>query len=147
MTVEIQRTVLTATAPPLVYAYLADFTTTTHWDPGTVRTTLIDGDGAVGTRYANVSRFAGRCVELTYVVEDVEAERSIRLRAETPTVIAVDTIAFAPTPAGGTQVTYRAVFTFKGLAAFVAPLFKPAFRRLGDRAERGMQTALDALSA
>ena len=44
----------------VVFAYLSDFTTTTEWDPGTVRTTRESGDGGIGTRYRNVSRFLGR---------------------------------------------------------------------------------------
>ena len=42
-----------------------------------------------------------------------------------------------PTPDGRAEVTYRAVFTFKGLARFVTPLAAPAFRRLGDKAAEG----------
>ena len=57
---QIQRTVETAAAPAAVFTYLSDFTTTNEWDPGTVRTTRISGDGGVGTSYRNVSRFAGR---------------------------------------------------------------------------------------
>lgn len=145
MSIVIRRTVVTETALPAAYAYLADFTTTTEWDPGTVRTTVISGDGGVGTRYANVSRFAGRTVTLTYVVQDVLPERRIELRAQNARVIADDVMAFVATPGGGTQVSYRAEFTFSGPLRWLMPLFRPAFRKLGDRAEQGMRTALDAL--
>jgi hypothetical protein len=47
--------------------------------------------------------------------------------------------------AGGTQVTYTAEFTFKGVWRLVAPLLRPAFRRLGDEAEAGMRAALGEL--
>ena len=57
---KLERTVETAAAPSVVFAYLADFTTTTEWDPGTVETMLVSGDGGVGTRYRNVSSFLGR---------------------------------------------------------------------------------------
>ena len=43
-----------------VFAYFSDFTTTTLWDPGTVATVRIKGEGAVGTEYLNTSTFAGR---------------------------------------------------------------------------------------
>ena len=67
---ELVRTIAVERPVEEVFAYLADFTTTTRWDPGTVRTTRESGDGTVGTRYRNVSKFMGRTVELTYVVED-----------------------------------------------------------------------------
>jgi hypothetical protein len=43
-----------AVAKPLdeVFAYLSDFTTTTAWDPGTVKTVRISGDGGLGPAYA-----------------------------------------------------------------------------------------------
>ena len=45
----------------------------------------------------------------------------------------------------GTTVTYRADFEFKGIAKLIAPLLAPAFRRLGDEAEKGLRTALGRL--
>jgi hypothetical protein len=45
----------------------------------------------------------------------------------------------------GTEVTYTAEFVFKGVARFVAPMFGPALSRLSDRAEAGLQRALDRL--
>ena len=63
----IERTVTTPTPLPTVFAYLSDFTTTTEWDPGTVRTVRESGNGGTGTRYRNTSRFAGRETELVYV--------------------------------------------------------------------------------
>ena len=143
--IEIRRTVLTTTALPKVFEFLADFTNTNTWDPGTVHTYLIDGDGGVGTRYANVSRFAGRDVHLTYTVDHYQHEHQIKLRAKNATTTAVDTMTFATTPAGGTRVIYHAKFTFSGLLALVMPLLTPSFQRLGNRAEHGMQKALDAL--
>ncbi len=50
--------------PERVFAYLADFTHTEEWDPGTVRTHRVSGDGGVGTTYANTSRFLGRETDL-----------------------------------------------------------------------------------
>ncbi len=45
--IQMQRTVYTQAAPDAVFAYLADFTTTEQWDPGTVRTVRVAGDGGV----------------------------------------------------------------------------------------------------
>ena len=47
--------------------------------------------------------------------------------------------------AAGTEVTYPADFTFKGIARLVAPLLRPALARLGNEAETGMAAALARL--
>lgn len=138
---EITRTLHVPRPSDEVFAYLQDFTTTEEWDPGTVRTTRLEGDGGVGTRYHNVSRFLGRETELEYVVEQADSPRLLRLRGENKTVVSEDTMTMTPTT-GGTELTYRAEFTFKGAARLVAPLLAPAFKRLGDEAEKGLRDAL-----
>ncbi|WP_374971418.1 SRPBCC family protein [Terrabacter sp. BE26] len=149
---EIERTVTVDQPLDRVFAYLSDFTSTTDWDPGTVRTERVSGEGGVGTRYHNVSKFLGRETELDYVVIEHEPDRRLVLRGENATVVAHDTMTLVPaaprsgTTAGeGTTVTYRAEFEFKGLARYVAPLLSPALKRLGDDAERGLREALGQL--
>lgn len=145
----LQRTVTVEKPLDKVFAYLSDFTTTTEWDPGTVKTVRTSGDGGFGTEYLNTSTFAGRETQLTYVVEDLVPNRHIALRGENKTVIAHDTMTFRRTgdDAGvtSTEVTYTADFTFKGLARVIAPLLSPAFARLGNQAETGMAAALARL--
>lgn len=125
-----------------VFAYLADFTTTNEWDPGTVKTTRESGDGGVGTRYHNVSRFLGRTTELVYETTEHEPPRQIRLRGENSTVVAHDTMTLTPAGDSGTHIVYEARFDFKGLARLVAPLTAPAFNRLADKGAEGMRAAL-----
>jgi uncharacterized protein YndB with AHSA1/START domain len=139
---DIERSITLTKAPDEVFAYLQDFTNTEEWDPGTVRTTRIDGDGGVGTRYHNVSRFLGRETELTYLVEVADAPHRLRLRGENKTVVSNDIMTLQPTASGGTELTYRAEFEFKGAARFAAPLLAPALKRLGDEAEEGLRRAL-----
>jgi NADP-dependent 3-hydroxy acid dehydrogenase YdfG/uncharacterized protein YndB with AHSA1/START domain len=141
-TVEIRRTVTVEKPIETVFGYLGDFTTTTEWDPGTVRTVRLRGDGGAGSAYLNTSRFLGRSVQLEYVVQEFDPPRRVRLRGENATVRADDTIALAAVP-GGTRVTYTAEFT--GTARYVVPLLGPAFRRLGDAAEAGLRKALAGL--
>jgi hypothetical protein len=102
------------------------------------------GDGGVGTTYLNTSTFLGRTTQLIYVVDELVNHQLIHLRGENKTVIAVDTLTFRSV-ASGTEVTYAAEFTFKGLSRFVAPLLKPAFERLGNEAEAGLCKALNRL--
>jgi uncharacterized protein YndB with AHSA1/START domain len=138
---QIQRSVTVQRPIERVFAYLSDFTTTTEWDPGTIRTTLERGDGSVGTTYRNVSSFAGRQTELTYRVVELSPAHRFALRGENKTVVAHDTMEFTSIPRG-TTVTYTADFSFKGFARLVAPLLRPALSKLGDEAERGMREAL-----
>jgi len=139
------RKVITIQKPlDRVFAYLSDFTTTTEWDPGTVKTVRTSGDGGFGTQYLNTSTFAGRETQLTYVVQDLVPNLHIALRGENKTVIAHDTMRFRDV-GSGTEVTYTADFTFKGITRLFAPLLKPAFTRLGNQAEAGMAQALARL--
>ena len=144
---KIVRTVATDRPRSEVFAYLSDFTTTEEWDPGTLRTTRESGDGGVGTRYRNVSKFLGRETELTYVVEESSPPYRLRLRGENDTLVAHDTMTLSETSAGGTELTYRADFAFKGVARLVAPLLAPAFRRLGNEAEAGLRSAFASLGS
>ena len=142
----LRRTVVTRWDADSVFAYLLDFEHAEEWDAGTVRCERLAGDGGVGTRYRNVSKFLGRESELTYTVVERTAPTKIALRGENATVIANDTMEIHPDGAG-TRVTYTADFRFKGLARFVAPLLKPALTRLGDHAEEGLAEALGRLPA
>ena len=141
---KLQKTVIVGEPLDAVFGYLSDFTTTTEWDPGTVLTVTQHGDGGVGTTYLNTSTFLGRETRLTYVVREFVPGERIRLRGENNTVTAVDTMTFRSVDAG-TEVTYTAEFTFKGLSRIAVPLLKPAFERLGNEAEAGMRKALNRL--
>ena len=141
---KLQRSVETSASPAAVFAYLSDFTNTNEWDPGTVRTILVSGDGGVGTTYANTSKFLGRETELTYEVEKHQPDSLFALRGENKSVVAHDTMEIVPT-ATGSKVTYTADFEFKGLGKFVAPLLAPALKKLGDEAENGLRENLGKL--
>ena len=144
---QIHRRVTTAASPDSAFGFMADFTSTNEWDPGTVRTVRTEGDGGVGTVYENVSTFLGRETRLRYVVREYVPYTRIALRGENATTVARDTITVTQDSEGRTQVDYHAQFSFRGFARLVAPLFAPAFRRLGDEAEEGLKEALDRLGA
>jgi carbon monoxide dehydrogenase subunit G len=140
----LQKTVVVDKPLDTVFGYLSDFTTTTEWDPGTVLTVNQHGDGGVGTTYLNTSTFLGRQTQLTYVVRAFVPAQRVQLRGENKTVIAVDTMSFRSVD-GGTEVTYQAEFTVKGPSRLLAPLLRPAFERLGTKAQAGMRDALNRL--
>lgn len=139
--IEMQREVSTAAAPDAVFAYLADFTTTEQWDPGSVRTTRISGDGGVGTRYANTSQFAGRTSDLTYEVIGLTPGRSIQLRGENDSLTAHDIITVTPHQ-DGSLVTYRIEFAFQGLLRLAEPLLRVAVNKLMNNGVEGLQREL-----
>ena len=142
---KIERTVTTAASAERVFAYLSDFTTTTEWDPGTVVTTRVSGDGGVGTTYSNTSTFLGRETKLTYEVVEYADPVRIVLHGHNETVDATDSIAVSA-DGEGSRVVYTADFSFKGVAKLVAPLLAPALKKLGDDAEKGLREALARLA-
>jgi carbon monoxide dehydrogenase subunit G len=140
----LQKTVVVDKPLDAVFDYLSDFTTTTEWDPGTVITKNPHGTRGIGTIYLNTSRFLGRQTQLEYVVREYAPGERIQLRGENKTVIAIDTITFR-TEGHSTEVTYSAELTFKGPSRLLTPILKPAFERLGAKAQTGMQKALNRL--
>jgi hypothetical protein len=144
VTVKLRRTVVVAKPLDVVFNYLADFTTTTEWDPATVRTIRGDGDGGVGTTYRNTSKFLGHEALLDYLVIDLRRDEQIRLRGENKSLVAHDTMTFRRTQ-DRTEVTYTAEFAPKGLAKLATPLLLPALHKLVREGAAGLQSALDCL--
>ncbi|GAA4748893.1 SRPBCC family protein [Gordonia alkaliphila] len=142
--IDMQREVTTMAPPAAVFDYLADFRTTEQWDPGTVRTVRVEGDGGVGTRYANTSEFLGRTSDVTYEVIDLVPGTSIRLRGENHALIAHDTITVSP-HGGGSLVTYRVQFDFQGSLRWAEPLLRLGVRRLLDKGAHSMGRELARL--
>jgi len=89
------RTLVVEKPLDTVFDFLSDFTTTVQWDPGTVTTVLLHGDGGIGTTYRNTTKFLGKETQLTYVVEEFADRELIRLRGENETVTSVDTMTFS----------------------------------------------------
>lgn len=143
----ITRSVTTDLPATTAFRYMSDFENTTTWDPGTVVTRRISGDGGLGTRYANTSRFLGNTTELVYVVTGYQQDRSITLVGENRSVVATDSITVEPTGPATSRLTYRAQFRFKGLLRLATPLLAPALHRLGNQAEQGMRRTFTRMAA
>ncbi len=141
MTTTVERTIRTSTSAEEVFPYLADFRNATEWDAGTVSCERVSGDGGPGTRYKNVSKFAGNTVELEYTTEEVTAPRFV-IVGRNRTTTSHDTITVRPDGTGA-EVTYRADFEFTGAARFLGPLMTPLLGRLGDRTAAQLKEALD----
>lgn len=139
----VERTFTVSSSLEDAFNYLSDFTNTTEWDPGTLETTRITGDGGLGTTYANRSEFMGRTVDLTY--ETIGFDRPIHFvcRGASKTATATDTMSFTR-DGERTQIRYRADFEFHGVVKFVAPLVvKPKLGALADETVAQIKSVLD----
>jgi uncharacterized protein YndB with AHSA1/START domain len=143
----LRRTVTTRWDPDSVFAYLLDFAHAEEWDSGTVSCERITGDGGIGTRYRNVSKFLGRETTLDYEVEKVVPGRNFVITGENKTVISKDTVIVTPAANGGAQVEYRADMTFKGVAGVISPLLSPFLKKLADDTETQLRSTLEAKAA
>jgi carbon monoxide dehydrogenase subunit G len=141
----VERTFTVSRPVDAVFAYLADFENTNTWDPGTVSTTRVSGDGGVGTTYANTSRFAGRQVELTYETTVRTPSLELRFRGTNPSSTAIDWMRFSAVGDDATRIHYRADFAFHGWLRFVAPLVVGP--RLGPLADETVEQLTAALLA
>jgi carbon monoxide dehydrogenase subunit G len=130
----VERTFTVARPVEPVFDYLSDFTHTFDWDPGTVETTRVSGDGGVGTTYANTSEFMGRTTELEYETIALERPGRLQFRGRNDAVIATDTLTLTPTADGtATEIHYRADFVFSTLVNLVAPfVVRPKLEKLAD---------------
>ena len=124
-----------------LFQYFADFTTTNEWDPNTVKTTLLTGEGGIGSTYSNTSKFNGKESSLVYEVIEYKPNSLIRLRGENKNITAVDTMSIKDN--GNTRTfTYEAKFRLKGLGNLVAPFLAKAFKKLAHDAEEGLRKVI-----
>lgn len=141
----IRRKVSTSwSAEQEVFDYLQDFSHAEEWDSGTVSCRRLDGDGGVGTRYLNVSRFLGRESELEYEVEEHDPPRKFVVTGRNKTLTSRDIVSIAPQPDGTTLVDYRAEMEFNGVVRLVSPLLTPFLAKLGDDTAAQLRSVLDA---
>jgi hypothetical protein len=128
-----------------VFAYMADFSNVSEWDPSAVSSSPLGEAGArEGATYEVVSRFLGREVPLVYETISLEEPERVVLRGENEGVISLDEISFRRLPGGGTEVGYEADLRLKGVRRLLDPIFGIAFRRLCERARSRMQEVLAA---
>jgi hypothetical protein len=128
------------------FAYLADFSTTQEWDPGVVRARRNDsGPVTNGSTFEVEASFMGRTVPLTYEIIDLRADELVTLKAENGSVVSLDTLTFASTDSG-TDVTYEAELTGKGMLRWANPLLQRLFNKIGKAAEAGLEKHLKALA-
>lgn len=126
-----------------VFDYLSDFENTNEWDPGTIRTYRVSGDGGIGTMYENRSKFAGRETELTYETIGFDRPTFFSARGTNLTATATDSMTFTR-DGDRTQIHYRADFQFHGWARLLAPfVVRPKLSSLADETVAQIRRALE----
>jgi len=140
----VERTFTVARPIESVYDYLADFSHTEQWDPGTVSTVRTSGDGGVGTVYHNVSEFLGRRAELDYTTIVLTRPTEVKFRGDNSSAVTYDWMRLARASGNATEVHYRAEFAFTSLAVrLLAPLV--VGRKLSKLADETVEQLTSAL--
>jgi carbon monoxide dehydrogenase subunit G len=127
-----------------VFDFLSDFENTEQWDPGTIETRRLSGDGGVGTTYRNLSRFMKREVELEYETIGFDRPMSFVCRGRNGRTTATDHLTFTR-DGNRTQIHYRAVFDFPFPVSVLAPvLARRPLEKLADETVEQMRATLEA---
>ena len=90
--VVLKRTLISKKSVNDLFRYFSDFTTTNEWDPNTVKTVRLTGEGGIGSTYSNTSKFNGKESSLVYEVIEFKPNTLVRLRGENKNITAVDTM-------------------------------------------------------
>src|SRR5262245_20629534 len=116
------------------FAFLADFSNSPIWDPGTA-TSKRDDEGPlrVGSSFALGVRMMGAVRPMTYRITGLEPNRRVVLEGFGSGVAATDTMTFEQTP-GGTVVDYVADIRLLGWRRLLEPLAGGAFAKIAANA-------------
>ena len=125
------------------FAYMADFANARFWDPSVSEARPIgEAPIGVGSAFDLVARFGGRDVPLRYEVVEYDSPRRVALEARRPGFVSRDWITVERAE-NGSVVHYDATLVFGRLGRLLDPIMQLIFNRVGARATRGLQTALN----
>ena len=142
MTTRLRETTISQSQLDDAFAYTADFGNIEDWDPGVAESSQIgSGPVGVGTAFDVLVAFGSRRIPMVYTITEYDPPHRVVLIGEGSTLTAVDTIEFAAKPEG-TEITYTADLTFKGIARFFTPFMGSKLDEVGSKAVAGLGTAL-----
>lgn len=131
-------------SPEQVFDFLANFENVTKWDENTASSDCLgDEPYQAGARYRVVTDFGSRSMTLTYETIEFDRPNRVVFRSGTGMATIEDTITVAP-DGEGSRVEYVAEIGLKGISRLLDPVFSLIFKRVGDRAAKGLRAALDA---
>jgi len=126
------------------FAYVADFSRQSEWDPNTRSSRRIDeGPLSIGARFALEVNVGGRSAPMEYRITEYDPPHRVVLVGEGSGVWSSDEISFTTIP-GGTRVDYVAEIKLRGILALAQPLMGGALAKIGRGAAEGMRAALEA---
>jgi hypothetical protein len=139
------RRIEVPTRPEETFAYVADFSTTSAWDPGISESRRLD-DGPLreGSRFEVVSNFGDRRIPVTYTVTSYRPPERVVLEGIGERFRGIDEIRFSPADGGGTQVDYIADLQLRGLARIAEPFMRGRFEKVVEDGARGLERTLRA---
>ncbi len=127
---------------PEVFAYTADFSHISEWDPGITASDRIDsGPLRVGSAFTLMVKFGSRQVPMVYTITSLEPDERVVLEGVGDKLRAVDDIRFRDAGTG-TRIDYRADLEFQGVMRFVAPLMGGVLAKVGEKALDGLAARL-----
>lgn len=140
-------TVRTPRTPEEAFAYLADLRNFAEWDPGVQAAEQVRGDGPGPDAEYDVTVDApGRALTLRYKTIAFDPPRSITVEASSRLFTSLDRMEVVP-DGDGSLATYDAELTLNGPLGLFDPILQKSFRKIGDRANRGLIGALDGEQA
>ncbi len=126
------------------FAYMSDLRHFEDWDPGVSRSVQVIGtEPRLGAAYDVTVSSPGPNLTLRYETVGFDAPRRIEVRAESRTLLSIDTITVTPDGATGATVTYAAELSLRGTLGIANPILGLAFNRIGDRAAHGLRQAIE----
>ncbi len=126
------------------FARVAHLSNFEKWDPGVTNSVQVKGSGpGVGAIYdVSVKTFTGGSMVLSYhVTEFIEGERIVAV-ADSSALRSYDIITVASSPTGGSELTYDAELTLKGVFRPGNLLLGLVFDKIGDAADKGLREYL-----
>ena len=141
-------TVRSPRSPEDAFSYMAELRNFAEWDPGVRAAEQIrgDGPGPDATYDVTVDAAAGSALTLRYETIEYDAPRSITVKASSRLFTSLDRIDVEP-DGDGSLVRYDAELTLNGPLGLFDRFLGGTFRKIGDRANRGLIQALDGEQA
>jgi carbon monoxide dehydrogenase subunit G len=128
------------------FAHIADFSTSSGWDPGIATSERLDpGAVRVGSRFRLGVRMQGRVSPMEYRITVLDPDRRVVLEGVGSMIRAVDEIRFEAT-AGGTAIDYTADIRLGGLLGLAQPFLGRTFDKITKAALDGMLERLNRMA-
>ena len=136
------REIEVPTAPEETFAYLADFSTTSEWDPGIAEARRLTPEPtALGSRFELISNFGGNGQRFEYVVTEFEDGKRVALEGQGAKAVTVDVIT-VDAAATGSRIGYTADLRLKGVLRAAEPFLRSKLVRMCDDAMDGLASRL-----